>query len=134
MEEVKGLQIAVIKYTAFLVAIASVALFLGLGAKATPFVLGLILGSATSVLMFMQLANTIVKASFMDPSKAQIYVGSQYAIRYAIIAIVLFISTKMPYLNVFATAMGVLTVKGILYAFQLGDKKKSKQNLKRKEE
>ena len=134
MEEVKGLQIAVIKYTAILLVIASIALFVGLGAEAIPFVLGLILGGAISVLMFMQLANTIVKATFMTPSKAQIYVGSQYAIRYAIIAIVLYISTQMPYLNVFATAMGVLTVKGILYVLQLSDKKKSNQNLKRKEE
>lgn len=134
MEEVKGLQISVIKYTAIIMAIASVALFIGLSAKAVPFILGLILGSAISVLMFMQLANTIVKATFMPASKAQIYVGSQYAIRYAIIAIVLFISTKMPYLNVFATAMGIMTVKGILYVLQLSDKKKTKQNFKRKEE
>lgn len=134
MEEVKGLQLAVIRYTAIIVAMASIALFIGLNAKAIPFVLGLILGSAISVLMFMQLANTIVKATFMPPSKAQVYVGAQYAIRYAIIAIVLLISTKMPYLNVFATAMGIITVKGILYVLQLNDKKKGKQNLKRKEE
>ncbi len=134
MEEVKGLQIAVIKYTALIVVIASIALFVGLSAKAIPFILSLSLGSAMSVLMFMQLANTIVKATFMTPSKAEIYVSTQYAIRFAIIAIVLFISTKMPYLNVFATAMGILTVKGILYVLQLSDKKKTEQNLKRKEE
>ncbi len=134
MEEVKGLQLSVIKYTAIIIGIASVALFIGLRGDAVPFVLGLILGSAISVLMFMQLANTVVKATFMPPSKAQIYVGSQYAIRYAIIAIVLLISTKMPYLNVFATAMGIFAVKGILYVLQLSDKKNTKQNLKRKEE
>lgn len=134
MEEVKGLQLSVIKYTAIIIGIASVALFIGLRGDAIPFVLGLILGSAISVLMFMQLANTVVKATFMPPSKAQIYVGSQYAIRYAIIAIVLLISTKMPYLNVFATAMGIFAVKGILYVLQLSDKKNTKQNLKRKEE
>lgn len=134
MEEVKALQISVIKSTAILVGIASVALFIGLQADAAPYILGLILGSAISVLMFMQLANTIVKATFMTASKAQIYVGVQYAIRYAIIAIVLFISAKMPYLNVFSTAIGILMVKAILYVIQLSDKKKQKQNFKRKEE
>lgn len=134
MEEVKALQIAVIKYTALIVAIASVALLVGLKTAATPFILGLILGSAISVLTFMLLANTIVKASFMTPGRAQLYMGANYFVRYAIIAIVLFISTKMPYLNVFATAIGVLLVKGILYVIQLSDKSKQKRNLKRKEE
>lgn len=134
MEEVKALQIAVIKYTALIVAIASAALLVGLKTAATPFILGLILGSAISVLTFMLLANTIVKASFMTPGRAQLYMGANYFVRYAIIAIVLFISTKMPYLNVFATAIGVLLVKGILYVIQLSDKSKQKQNLKRKEE
>lgn len=134
MEEVKALQIAVIKYTALIVAIASAALLIGLKAAATPFILGLILGSAISVLTFMLLANTIVKASFMTPGSAQLYMGANYFVRYAIIAIVLFISTKMPYLNVFATAIGVLQVKGILYVIQLSDKSKQKRNLKRKEE
>lgn len=134
MEEVKALQIAVIKYTTLLVGIASAALFIGLKTSAIPFVLGLILGGAISVLTFMLLANTLVKASFMNPGRAQIYMGVNYFIRYAIIAIVLYISTQMPYLNVFATAIGILLVKGILYVIQLSDKSKAKQKLERKEE
>ncbi len=134
MEEVKTLQISVIKYTAMLVGIAAIALFIGLQVKALPFVLGLILGSSMGVLMFMLLANTVVKASFMHPSRAQIYMGLNYALRYAIMAIVLYISTQMPYLNVFTTAIGILMVKAILYVLQLSDKGKQKQNFKRKEE
>jgi hypothetical protein len=134
MEEVKALQIAVIKYTTLLVGIASAALFIGLKTSAIPFVLGLILGGAISVLTFMLLANTLVKASFMNPGRAQVYMGVNYFIRYAIIAIVLYISTQMPYLNVFATAIGILLVKGILYVIQLSDKSKAKQKLERKEE
>lgn len=134
MEEVKALQIAVIKYTAILVGIASAALLLGLQVKALPFVLGLVLGSSMGVLMFMLLANTVVKASFMQPARAQIYMGLNYALRYAIMAIVLYISTQMPYLNVFTTAIGILMVKAILYVLQLSDKGKQKQNFKRKEE
>lgn len=134
MEEVKTLQLTVIKYTALIIGLAAVALLIGLKAAAMPFVLGLALGGAISVLTFMLLANTVVKATFMDPGKAQIYMGANYFLRYAIIAIVLYISTQMPYLNVFATAIGILLVKAILYVIQLSDKSKKKQNLKRKEE
>ena len=134
MEEVKALQLTVIKYTALIIGMTTVALLIGLKAAALPFVLGLVLGSAISVLTFMLLANTVVKATFMDPGKAQIYMGANYFLRYAIIAIVLYISTQMPYLNVFATAIGILLVKGILYVIQLSDKSKTKQNFKRKEE
>lgn len=140
MEEVRALQISVIKYTAVYVAIATVALLTGFALaglslpSAVPFILGLILGSAISVLSFMLLANSIVKATFMTSGRAQISMGINYFVRFAIIAIVLYISTQMPYLNVFATAIGILSVKGILYVIQLSDKKKQKQNLKRKEE
>lgn len=126
MNEVKNLQLSLIKYTAIIVAIASVALLVGLQLKAIPYILSLILGGSMSVLTFMLLANTVVKASFMEPGKAQIYMGSQYFIRFSIIAVVLYISTQMPYLNVFATAVGIFIVKGILYIIQLRDQKQQK--------
>lgn len=123
MNEVKSLQVLVIKLVSFLVGISSIGLVISLQAKAIPFVLGLILGSAISVLLFMLLANTIVKASFMDPGKAQLYTGSQYIVRMSIMAVVLYISTQVSYLNVFATAVGIFMVKAVLYAIQLRDQR-----------
>lgn len=134
MTEVRALQISVIKYTYFIVGLASVALLIGIKLAAIPYILGLVLGSTISVLTFMLLANTLVKASFMSPGRAQIYMGVNYFLRFAIIAIVLYISTQMPYLNVFATVIGIFMVKGILYFIQLSDKRQLKQNFKRKEE
>lgn len=134
MEEVKALQLTVIKYTAMIVGLASIALFAGLQMAAIRFILSLLLGASISLLMFMLLANTVVKSTFMTPGRAQVYMGVNYFLRYAIMAIVLYISTQMPYLNVFATAIGILLVKGILYVIQLSDKSKKKQNLQRKEE
>lgn len=126
MNEVKSLQISLIKYTAMIVGIASIALLVGLQLRGIPYILSLILGGSISVLTFMLLANTVVKASFMEPGKAQIYMGSQYFIRFSIMAIVLYISTQMSYLNVFATAIGIFIVKGILYVIQLRDQKQQK--------
>lgn len=123
MNEVKSLQVLVIKLVGLLVGLSSIGLVVSLQGKAIPYVLGLILGSAISVLLFMLLANTIVKASFMDPGKAQLYTGSQYIIRMSIMAVVLYISTQVSYLNVFATAVGIFMVKAVLYAIQLRDQR-----------
>lgn len=123
MNEVKSLQVLVIKLVSLLVGISSIGLLVSLQGKAIPYVLGLILGSAISVLLFMLLANTIVKASFMDPGKAQLYTGSQYIVRMSIMAVVLYISTQVSYLNVFATAVGIFMVKAVLYAIQLRDQR-----------
>lgn len=123
MNEVKSLQVLVIKLVSLLVGISSIGLLVTLQGKALPYVLGLILGSAISVLLFMLLANTIVKASFMDPGKAQLYTGSQYIVRMSIMAVVLYISTQVSYLNVFATAVGIFMVKAVLYAIQLRDQR-----------
>lgn len=123
MNEVKSLQVLVIKLVGLLVGISSIGLVVSLQGKAVPYVLGLILGSAISVLLFMLLANTIVKASFMDPGKAQLYTGSQYIVRMSIMAVVLYISTQVSYLNVFATAVGIFMVKAVLYAIQLRDQR-----------
>ena len=123
MNEVKSLQVLVIKLVSRVVGISSLGLLVSLQGKAIPYVLGLILGSAISVLLFMLLANTIVKASFMDPGKAQLYTGSQYIVRMSIMAVVLYISTQVSYLNVFATAVGIFMVKAVLYAIQLRDQR-----------
>lgn len=123
MNEVKSLQLLVMKLVGLLVGISCIGLVVTLKANALPYALGLILGSAISVLLFMLLANTIVKASFMDPGKAQLYTGSQYIVRMSIMAVVLYISTQVSYLNVFATAVGIFMVKAVLYAIQLRDQR-----------
>lgn len=137
MDEVKSLQITVIKLVGLIDLIAIIALGAALQLKAMPYILGLVLGSAIALLMLMLLTNTVVKSTFMDPAKAQVYMGVQYMIRMSIMAIVLYISVVMPYLNVYTTAVGIFLVKGILYAIQLRDQKQQigKQKItQRKEE
>lgn len=135
MEEVKSLQMNVIKYTSIFIGVLSILVLFTFQLEGVKYILSLVLGGGISVLTFMLLANTVVKASFMEPGKAQVYMASQYFVRFTIMALVLYISTQKTYLNVFATAIGIFTVKGILYFIQFKDKRKqSNQNLKRKEE
>lgn len=51
MNEVKSLQVLVIKLVSLLVGISSIGLLIALQGKALPYVLGLILGSAINVLL-----------------------------------------------------------------------------------
>lgn len=78
------------------------------------FILGLLFGAATSILNFLELSNTLKRAVIMVPAKAQSFVAMKYFIRYAVTAIVLFISIVAPYINVLGTIVGLILLKGII--------------------
>lgn len=78
------------------------------------FVIGLAFGAATSILNFLELSNTLKRAVLMVPAKAQSFVAMKYFIRYAVTAIVLFISIVAPYINVLGTIVGLILLKGII--------------------
>lgn len=78
------------------------------------FILGLLFGAATSILNFLELSNTLKRAVVMVPAKAQSFVAMKYFIRYAVTAIVLFISIVAPYINVLGTIVGLILLKGII--------------------
>ena len=59
-------------------------------------VLGLVFGTLIAILNLKLLAITINKTVSMPSTKAQIYSSSQYLIRMAIMAVVLFVSAKKP--------------------------------------
>lgn len=75
------------------------------------FAYGIFFGTAISILMFMQTANALSKATAMTPHRAQKYVASRYIIRMLIYGTVLFVSLKADYINVIATLIGFLSVK-----------------------
>ena len=93
-----------------------------------PMVLGLIFGTLIAILNLRLLAITVSKTVSMPSTKAQIYSSSQYVIRMAIIAVVLFVSAKEPHLNIVGTAIGLLSTKFVILAQKL-----LIQKLKRKE-
>lgn len=90
--------------------------------------LGIIFGSLIAILNFRLLALTLEKSVTMPPSKAQMYVSIRYMLRMLIVAIVLMVSAKAPYINLLTTALGLLSVKIVILsnAF-LGEKFKRKE-------
>ena len=80
---------------------------------------GLIFGTLIAILNLKLLAITISKMVSMPSTRAQIYSSSQYLIRMAIMAVVLFVSAKAPHLNIVGTAMGLLSTKFVILTQKL---------------
>ena len=113
MDAIKTLQKKLfIQLGILLILISVVSLFLM--DKPQLFILGLVFGAATSILNFLELSNTLKRAVLMVPAKAQGFVAMKYFIRYAVTAIVLFISIVAPYINVLGTIVGLILLKGIV--------------------
>jgi ATP synthase I chain len=99
------------------------------------FILGLIFGSAISVLNFIELANTLNRAVHMPPEKAQSFTVIKYFIRYIVTAVVLFVSIVAPYINVLGTILGLVIIKIIILISNLmGDKNYFRNIFRRKED
>ena len=105
-EEIKKLTKGIIVYD--LLILLALAITFNLNKQ---MVLGLVFGTL--------LAITINKAVSMPSTKAQIYSSSQYLIRMAIMAVVLFVSAKAPHLNIVGTAIGLLSTKFVILTQKL---------------
>ncbi len=100
-----------------------------------PFIMGLIFGSAISLLNFIELANTLSRAVGMPPDKAQTFTVVKYFIRYIVTAIVLYVSIVAPYINVLGTILGLIIIKIIILVTNLlGDKNYFRNIFRRKED
>ena len=82
-------------------------------------VLGLIFGTLIAILNLRLLAISVSKTVAMPSTRAQIYSSSQYLIRMAIMAVVLFVSAKAPHLNIVGTAIGLLSTKFVILTQKL---------------
>lgn len=100
-----------------------------------PFIMGLVFGSAISLLNFIELANTLSRAVAMPPDKAQTFTVVKYFIRYIVTAIVLYVSIVAPYINVLGTILGLIIIKIIILVTNLlGDKNYFRNIFRRKED
>ena len=82
-------------------------------------ILGLIFGTIIAILNFRLLAVSVTKVVSMPSTKAQIYASSQYLIRMIITAVVLFVAATAPHLNIFTTAIGLLSTKFVILTQKL---------------
>jgi len=80
--------------------------------KFLPFLLGVMLGSALSILKVFLLEHTVNKALTMEKSKAGGYASYQHLLRYFLTGIVLYLGAVVPQISLWGVAAGV-------FAFQL---------------
>jgi hypothetical protein len=100
-----------------------------------PFAIGLTFGVIISMVNFFELARTVHQSVLMPPKKAHGYATRHYFIRFIINAVVIFVSIKAPYINIFGTVIGLLLIKFVIYFTNLfNDKEYFKNIIRRKEE
>lgn len=122
--EIKQTLINVLKYLGIAL-VPVLALSFLLTDKPYSFMLGVVFGSLTSYLGFVELAHTMTKAVRMTGVKSGLYVNGKYYLRLAIYGIVVYVSIKAPYLDVYGTVVGLLLVKLIIYITNIFFIKKS---------
>jgi len=122
MSETWDLRMKIYKYTLIVAAIvAGISFFFVDGY--IKFLTGLVFGTLISMLNFGLLAKTVEKAVTMDPEKAKVYMSSRYSIRFFLYGAVIYISVVADYINVLGTIVGILNIKGIIYAINIFDDK-----------
>lgn len=99
-----------------------------------PFTIGLLFGSIMALLNFRLLSLTLEKAIKMEPSRAQIYAGSRYTLRFVITGVVIFVSIKADHINVLGTVIGIISLKLVILATEFFHNSKLKIIQSRKEE
>ncbi len=133
MEKVRQLEVKIIRYTAVLVAV--LVLFASLILRNIPIVMGLIFGSLIAVLNFIELSRTLQRAVHKKMAAASAYTTFKYFIRFAIMAVALYVAATNDAISLFGAIIGLLSVKVVVYATHLlNDRSYFKKILKRKEE
>ncbi len=133
MEKVRQLEAKIIRYTAIL--IAALVLFASLILRNIPLVMGLIFGSLIAVLNFIELSRTLQRAVHKKKAEASAYVTFKYFVRFAIMAVVLYVAATNDAISLLGAIIGLLSVKVVVYATNLfNDKNYFKKIFKRKEE
>jgi hypothetical protein len=95
---------------------------------------GVVFGTLIGILNFLELEKTLIKSAKMTPNKAQSYATKKYFLRYGITGVVLLISIKASYINIFGTVIGLLLLKFVIMFTNLFNDKKYFKRIIGKEE
>ncbi len=90
--------------------------------KFLPFLYGILIGSAFSILKVFLLEYAVDQALKMDKKQAGNFVSFQYFIRLALTGVVLYIGAVVPWINLWGVVAGVLSFQVALFAVRLAPK------------
>jgi ATP synthase I chain len=99
------------------VALGIVALGIGLffADNILNWIIGIIIGTALSVLKVIMLKKTLDKAVDMSPEDAKNFTRSRYTLRMVLSIAVVVAAFKIPYVNVVSVIVGLLLVQPAVY-------------------
>lgn len=80
-----------------------------------PFMFGVLLGSATSILKVFLLERAVDAALSMEEKRAGSYVSLQHILRLLLSGIVLFLGAVVPQISLWGTAAGILAFQLAVY-------------------
>lgn len=108
----------VVAYTLVSVGILAV-LFLFLFDNPMVEVYGLAAGAAAGLFAFIDLKNTLIRASTKRPEKAKIYASFRYFIRFSVLGILFALMIRSPQTGIPGAIAGFLVIKIVVYATHL---------------
>lgn len=80
-----------------------------------PLILGFIIGGGLAIIVFRMIYLSILLAIGKDEVKAKRFMVLSYGLRYLIYGGVLYLGHKTGFYNIFTTAIGLITIKLVLY-------------------
>lgn len=80
-----------------------------------PLVLGFIIGGGFSVVSFRIIYLSILMAIGKNQVKAKRFMVLSYTLRYLLYGIILYLGYKTGYYNIYTAALGLITIKLVLY-------------------
>ncbi len=87
-----------------------------------PFMLGVILGSAVSIVKVLLLERAVNKALSMEKHRAGSYVSIQHLLRLFLTGVVLFLGAVVPQISLLGVVAGVLAFQLSLYRIKFTSK------------
>jgi len=83
-----------------------------------PFILGALLGSATSIVKVLLLEQSVDKALGMDRKKAGTYMSFQYFLRLGLTGMVLLLGALLSSISLWGVAAGILSFQIAVYGLK----------------
>lgn len=90
-----------------------------------PFWLGMVAGTACSIVKIYMMESTIDKALQMDKKQASLYTNLQYMLRYALTAgVLIVIAMTQGGVGILGAGLGLMTMKIAVFIYQFQENKK----------
>lgn len=134
MEQIKLLIKDIMKWVIILSVLLSIVFVAFFRQDAARLIIGLVFGASIGMLGFIDLSQTLQRAVYKSPPKAQSYTVRKYFIRFIINGVVLYVAVVTPHIHIVGTVLGMLLIKMSIMITNLFNDKQFYKNIIRGKE